>query len=81
MNKVKTLKPPFEGHDSKSTVRWNEMELMVDGIQFLFTKEMIDEHLSEGFGEDETVICTVDNTSIELNNGHYRWMKLQIERW
>lgn len=56
-------------------VRHNEIVLVANDTEFLFTEEMIESHLSEGWMEDESVICSVGDQQIELYNRDYREMQ------
>jgi hypothetical protein len=45
-----------------------------DGKEFLYTREMVESHLAEGWAWDESTFCTVELTDLEMFPRDYRYL-------
>lgn len=58
----------------------NEAAIVKNGVVFLYTRQMVEQHLSEGWMEDESAFCEVDGETVELYPRHYRQLLDRMNR-
>lgn len=45
-----------------------------NGVRFLYSREMVESHLAEGWAYDESTFCMVDDTELEMYPKDYKYL-------